>query len=79
MDNSKQLYRLQIALKSGSGFELLTTMDEVQVVHEIEHAVEHGVFAHIATYGTTMPLGSIQFAPGDLSAYMHTPVTQREQ
>lgn len=69
-----QLYRLQIALKSGSGFELLCTMSEQALVDEIRDAKKEGRLARIASPSSGADMAASQFDPKDLSGYMHMPV-----
>lgn len=65
---------MQIALKSGSGFELLTTMPEQALVDEIDKARTDRRFVRIASPNSGAEFAAAAFDPKDLSGYMHMPV-----
>lgn len=64
-----------MALKSGSGFEFITTTTEQALVDEINAAKAEGRMARIASVEDPSQ-AACAFCPEDLSGYMHIPVNR---
>lgn len=66
-------YRLQVALKSGGGFELVTIRSEQEVVEEFRKSTDENRMARIASPDNPeLAVLSVWYA--DISGWQHTPV-----
>lgn len=65
-------YRLQVALKSGGGFELITDLSEKALVAEFVKSVEEKRMARIASPDNP-DLAVLTVWYADISGYQHTP------
>lgn len=69
-------YRLQVALKSGGGFELITDQSEQAVVDEFRIATDEGRMARIASPDNP-ELAALQVWYPDISGWQITPVRMK--
>lgn len=72
--NNSQIYRLQIVVKGGAGFEFLTVMSEQALVDEIVAAKAGQRMARIETPNGNAEFANCQFLPEQLTAYVHIAV-----
>lgn len=72
-----QYYRLQIALRGGMGFELITDWPLGLIDVEIQAARSDGRYARILH--SNKELASVTFGVDDLAGFQHTPLVKQEQ
>jgi len=76
MNNSESIqhYKLQIALKGGMGFELMTTWDYARIQLEVRTSNDAGTFATISHENEE--LATCTFRPTEMIGFQVTPVTR---